>query len=298
MNDICLLCSSKNYRFLGIKNHFNVVRCNICSLTYIRPLPSKRSLEKLYEKFDYSNALVAEKVIRKDALESLIKIERFTRMRSLIDIGCGRGYFLDEARKRKWIVFGIDYSNEVIGYASKDLYLPVERADIFSFKSKRKFDVVTLNQVIEHVTQPNLLIEQCNKLLNPGGLLYIATPNISSLLAKLKKLDFDYLMPPEHIGYYNYETLSRLLNDNGFTVLKCSFWSYSSDLAGLIKRLIKRKEGISLAKNKKKNTSALNYSLGKKLKHLLFDRFFCEIFYRVLNLRHWGTIIEIIAVKQ
>ena len=295
----CYLCESRLNSILWKKNNFNIVICNNCGFIYVNRVPSRSYLNNFYRNFDYHDIKKAEIVIRRDAQRSLQKIDQFvTKPVKLLDVGCGRGFFLDEARKRGWEVSGIDYSNRVINYATNFLKLIAQRANIFTFKSKQKFDVVTLNQVIEHVSNPNKLIKQCYRLLKSTGIIYIATPNISSISAKIAKENFDYIIPPEHLGFFNNKTLSLVLIQNGFRVLYCGTWGYRQDVAGIIKKLFKKnkKTLISLkVKNQHERVNQIPIFLW--IKYFLFDFFLCGVLYRILSFDHWGTNIEIIGIK-
>ncbi len=297
----CYLCSERNALFLYRKGDYSILECSNCNFLYVYPIPSKRQLNKFYKTFDYQNEKTAEPIIRKDAIKSLKKIEKHSRRgkNSLLDIGCGRGYFLDEARKLGWKVSGIDYSKKIIDYAKKRLDLGVRCVDIFKYYPKKKFDIVTLNQVIEHVSDPQKLIEKCYGLLKSKGIIYIATPNIDSTSARVLKEDFDHLIPPEHLGYFNKKTLSRALEGCCFKVLYTGSWSYREDLAGIIKRILKgSKNKVKISSGRDSIPNVQNMSTIKKIKYFLFDVVFCGIFYRILNLDSFGIMLEIIAIKK
>ncbi|MBI2404630.1 hypothetical protein HYV22_00425 [Candidatus Gottesmanbacteria bacterium] len=99
----CYLCNSTRGHLLWKKNNFNIVQCDLCGFIYVTPLPSRVSLDKFYKTFDYKNVIEAEKVIRKDAEQSLKKIEKFQQRRTLLDLGCGRG--LPLIKRLKYLLF-------------------------------------------------------------------------------------------------------------------------------------------------------------------------------------------------
>ena len=298
MKNHCFLCYSIDFVPLWIKGKYRIMMCNNCSFVFTVPLRSRKQMNKFYCTFDYSSSNEVESIIRKDAKRSLTYIEKYVRKKGkLLDVGCGRGYFLDEARKTGWRIYGIDYSDNLINYAKNTLLLNVQRGDMFHFRSKQRFDVVTLNQVIEHVFNPNDLIKKCYELLKPGGVIYVATPNIGSVAAKVARENFDHLIPPEHLGYFSKRTLSAVLQRNHFRALYLGSWSYAVDLAGILKRLIKGKRKIDVLPKRKNIVEIQHSSFIKKIKLLLFDKIFCKLFYRILNFDCWGTILEVVAVK-
>lgn len=299
----CYLCGSYNYRLIVKKSKYDIVKCQNCDFVFTTPIPDNKGIDAFYKTFDYKDSLTAEKVIRLDAKQSLIKIGHYFKKKSeLLDVGCGRGYFLDEARKLGWKTYGVDTSKLVIDYAKNILHLNVFCGNIFSFLPAKVFDLITLNQVVEHFVNPEDLINQCSKHLINGGLLYIATPNVESVSARVLKDNFDHYIPPEHLGYFSQSTLKKLLEKLGFTVLYVGSWSYPADLGGIIKTLLRKnvtseQSGQFLNKN---HVAAMDSSYRfniKQVKSFIFDRVFCYLFYKVLNFDSWGINLEILAVK-
>ncbi len=299
----CYICKSNNYRLITKKSKYRIVKCQNCSFVFTTPIPNREETAKYYRKFDYKDSLLAEKVIRSDAKKSLKRINNYvTEKGELLDVGCGRGYLLDEARKLGWKTHGVDASKLVTDYAMNTLHLNVFCSDIFSFRPAQVFDLITLNQVIEHFTNPEELINQCGKHLIKGGLLYIATPNVESVSAKVLKDNFDHYIPPEHLSYFSQRTLKRLLEKLGFKVLYIGSWSYPADLGGIIKTLLGKKvQSVqsSLLLNKNQVTtpySSRSFNI-KQVKSFLFDRVFCHLFNKVLSFDSWGINLEVLAIK-
>lgn len=298
----CYICGADRSNFLFKKGNYNIVECLNCSFVYVDSVPSRKQLNEIYRKFHYQNEKDIESTIRTDAIRSLKIIKRYVQKdgNSLLDVGCGRGYFLDEAKKMSWITQGIDYSEKVVDFAQKKFNLNVVCADIFHYTPTEQFDVITLNQVLEHVSTPHKLIQKCRELLKTTGIIYIATPNIKSFSAKILKKDFDHLIPPMHLGYFQKSTLINVLKLHNFGILYTGSWSYPMDLAGIIKRLLKRKKhsGIKSAFRADSTTKVDNNALGKKIKYFVFDKLFCGLFYRFLNFDSFGIVLEVIARKE
>lgn len=299
----CYLCSSNNYRLIVKKSKYDIVRCNNCSFIFTTPYPDKNVTEKFYRSFDYKDSSSAEKVIRSDSKRSLEIIDQFIeRKGELLDVGCGRGYFLDEARRLGWNTYGVDSSKLTIDFAKRVLRLNVFRSDIFSFQPEKSFDLISLNQVVEHFANPEILINQCGKHLKRGGLLYIATPNVESISARVLKDNFDHYIPPEHLGYFSRRTLKRLLEKLDFKVVYTGSWSYPSDLGGIIKTLLGKKTQLKESGRYFDNISceseySSNFFNVKHIKSFIFDKVFCRLFYKLLCFDSWGINLEMLAVK-
>lgn len=293
----CWLCDSPFTRWLFDKEHYSFYRCLKCDFVFITPLPSTTTLNKYYAQFDYRSDL-SEKIIRRDANRSLDLIDKYIGVKkNLLDIGCGRGYFIDEANKRGFIGSGIDVSHKVLRYAQK-MHLDVKRADICTYRTNRRFDIIVINQVIEHTSSPVKLIRNCYSLLNSGGLLYIATPNINSWLFYIHQKDFHYIIPPEHLGYYGFSSLKYLLIMNNFKIISGNTWSYPEEFAGAIKFLLgKREHVVSIPSNHYKNTKQ-PLNIIKVIKLVLFDRIFCKGLFNLMNIGNHGATLQLIAQKQ
>lgn len=299
----CYLCSRKNYRLIIKKSKYSIVKCNNCDFIFTTPTPSKDEIVKYYHRFDYKDSLSAEKVIRSDAKRSLKKIAKYVGKKGeLLDVGCGRGYFLDEARSVGWNTHGVDTSQLVTDYATKNLHLNVFCSDIFSFRTTQEFDLIIMNQVVEHFINPEELIKHSTKYLKKNGFLYIATPNVDSISAKVLKGNFDHYLPPEHLSYFSHSTLKRLLEKLGFRIVYIGSWSYPSDLGGIVKTLLgKRAQSVQSSELDNKhlvvNPNRSSQFKIKQVKSFLFDRVFCHLFSKVLDFDSWGINLEILAIK-
>lgn len=296
----CLVCDNDKFSLFCNINRFTIVKCDKCDFIFVNPLPSKSELDKFYKNFDYRSPIGSELVIRNDAKRSLKVISRFaTGKQDLLDIGCGRGFFLDEARTIGWNVYGIDYSKKTVDYASNILNLDVKRDDILTYQTNKRFSLITLNQVVEHATDPKQLIKKCHGLLNSNGYLYIATPNIKSLSARIFGCKFEHLIPPEHVSFFSEKTLTLLLYDCGFKICYRGSWGYPENLAGIIKKLVKNRnesqkefEGNHLIKSPK------NFSVTKNIKYTIFDKWFCGIFYKLFEMDSLGINLEVVGYKD
>lgn len=287
----CYICGSNNSKIKYRISIWNIRHCNTCGFVFVDPKPRDKFLNHYYSSFA-SNIFEKNKITAMDSKHTLQLLDRYKGFRNeLLDIGCGNGIFMFEARKFKWFPVGIDISQTLIKYIKKNTDLLVYKANILDYQSKNKYDLITLNQVIEHFSDPRAVIKKCKNILNKFGLLYIATPNISSYSSRIRKEEFDYIIPPEHLSYFDTKTLAGLLRKSGFKILYIGSWSYPVDLAALIKYLFgKRKTTI-------KNSSLNEQNYIKSLKYLLFDVLFCSIFYKLLNINLGGTHLEIIARK-
>jgi len=293
----CYICHSTRYKKLYIKDKYRINKCLICGFVYTSPVPSNRILNKYYRRFD-NNLQNKEEIIINDSFRVLDVIYKYKRYnKTLLDIGSGNGIFLENSKLYGFDPFGLDISKKFISYFKNILKIPFINADIRYYKSKQKYDIVTLNQVIEHFSDPVNVIRNCYDLLSTNGLISIATPNIQSFTAKIRQEDFDYLIPPEHLSYFSINSLKSILIRNRFRIIKIKTWTYSVDVAGIIKYLLKKNRSNKVQKNYLKSNKPKK-QLIKSIKYILFDKVSCVFLSKILNtFSNKGTMIQILAQK-
>jgi 2-polyprenyl-3-methyl-5-hydroxy-6-metoxy-1,4-benzoquinol methylase len=152
----------------------------------------------------------------------------------LIDIGCGNGAFLARMRALGWDVVGVepDPGAARIGRERYGLTIHPGGLEEGHFGSD-SFDAVTMGHVIEHLADPLSTLECVRDALKRGGHLVIHTPNLSSLGHRWFRKDWRGLEPPRHLFIFRPQTLRKIVEVAGFTVLDLkttfldSIWSAS-----------------------------------------------------------------------
>jgi len=234
----CNLCSEDNTKHLWTIDGLSVVKCNNCKLIYVNPRLTEKELVKIYNEHYYTNPdFYSDEELKhfgyddyfsdKDNIQlnfsgRLKQIEKLHPKGKLLDIGCAAGFFIDLARNQGWDVKGIDLSKEAIEFGKKKLKLDVKETILrkAGFKDG-SFDVVTQFDVIEHLPDPKSEIKEMGRVLKKGGLLVLTTPNIGSLAAKiLGKNWLELKRVREHIYFFSNKTLSKMLSDCGFNVVR------------------------------------------------------------------------------
>jgi SAM-dependent methyltransferase len=137
----------------------------------------------------------------------------------LLDVGCGGGDFLAEMRSLGWEVAGMEPDPTAAARAREHYQLDVECGTPQSTAfSPGSFDVVTLNHVIEHVSDPVRLLEACGRLLRASGRLVVVTPNLRSLGRRLYGDAWMHWDPPRHLFLFTPATLAVCAERAGFEI--------------------------------------------------------------------------------
>jgi len=182
--------------------------------------PTLEQLIKCYSTYSYSNAVNAPAATTASYKKLLNEFEPYRKTNRILDYGCGQGWFLEEAKKRKWEVWGVEYSEAAIRLGKEKGIKILSIEDTESFEPGF-FDIVVLIEVIEHVTDIHEPLRSIQKWLRQGGLLYCTTPNFNALNRFIqKKENFRIISWPEHLSYFTRRTLRKLAVMHGFTKKK------------------------------------------------------------------------------
>lgn len=210
----CLLCASSNLRYLKDYQKAHLCKCASCGFIFSKQIPTQEELVEHYKKYGRNDYLSPITIKRYNEL--LDDFEQYRKSGKLLDVGCGIGYFLDEAKKRGWEVYGTEYTDEAVGICKeKGIVMNQGVLDPQNYDPET-FDVITSFEVIEHINNPKEEIANFNKILRPGGLVYVTTPNFNSLLRYRLKSAYNVICYPEHLSYYTPKTLKLLFKRSGF----------------------------------------------------------------------------------
>jgi 2-polyprenyl-3-methyl-5-hydroxy-6-metoxy-1,4-benzoquinol methylase len=209
----------------------SIIDCKNCGFYHANPIPKLENLEKMYTHKFYQKMKPA--YIKKDELENdywnitfddkLKTIEKIItkKNKKILDIGCGPGFFLQQAKKRKWNVLGIEPSTMAANYArNKGIQIAESTFESFCLTNKEKFDAIHSKFFLEHVRDPKQVCNDCYDLLNTNGVICFEVPNDFNILQKivtdkLNKKQY-WIAPPQHINYFSMTSLQNLLKKSGF----------------------------------------------------------------------------------
>ncbi len=142
-----------------------------------------------------------------------------SRKGKLLDIGCGSGRYLNLMKGLGWNVFGVEPDAKASKVAMDRFRIQVLNSTMEEANLPENFyDAVTMNHVIEHVYDPNELLQECLRVLKPGGRLIVITPNVGSQGHKVFQESWLHLDPPRHFQLFSLETLKNSVERAGLLI--------------------------------------------------------------------------------
>lgn len=238
----CPVCKSDHFTNVaevfddryGHPGEFSLVRCCQCGHLMTSPLLQESDLPALYGNYYPRKRIVAEAVARQ-AAGAATWFSRWRRWLAgtdnqgqygvragerLLDIGCGSGVSLLEAQSLGAQVWGIE-ADPNVQVIARALGLRVHEGNLHDKPFVEvQFDIVVMNQVIEHIPQPDLILAAIHARLAPGGRVVMVFPNVESLWCKLSGARWINWHVPYHLHHFSLDTFSRLAQRCGYKVVR------------------------------------------------------------------------------
>lgn len=228
----CPICNKKatvhhelDINLWEIPGTYSICKCKDCDIYLQNPRVKSKYVSIYYKDevywgsdLDRMGKDVSYKNNRSEKYDYIFKNINPDIKGSVLDVGCGTGLLLSSFKKRGWEVKGIDTSKNIVNYANRTFNVNAHVADLKSFKSgNKRYDLVTMTHVLEHVYEPLKDLKKIQKLLKKDGSLVLVIPNINSLGYKLYKENWSHFHPGRHLYYYSPATIKKLLNKSGFS---------------------------------------------------------------------------------
>jgi 2-polyprenyl-3-methyl-5-hydroxy-6-metoxy-1,4-benzoquinol methylase len=216
-SDKCPLCRSLASPFAEhLAEGFKLRKCLSCGLAFHTEFSNDQELRDYYTHY-YREDNLAFSRITEARFHSLVStFELYRASNHILDVGCGSGHFLKVAIEMGWSAYGTEIASGAFDQLAK--------LGINSFCGKLEsanyasefFDVVYCSEVIEHLLDPIALLREIARILRPGGLLYLTTPNFNSLSRRLLASRWR-VFSKEHICYFTPGSIAGGLCKAGFS---------------------------------------------------------------------------------
>jgi len=229
----CPSCNSQDFKnhiicddYSVSKESFAIMKCTNCDFLVTSPRPDKEFIGTYYQSEDYishtnqANSLInwVYKIARSYTLRNKFKlINRLATKKSILDYGCGTGHLLNYFQNKKsWETIGVepDEMARTIAISDHDLNVVDSLQDL----PEKKFGVITLWHVLEHVHDLNETIQALRSHLSNQGKLIIAVPNPESLDQKIYKQHWAAYDVPRHLYHFTQSTIEDLMKYNKFVL--------------------------------------------------------------------------------
>jgi 2-polyprenyl-3-methyl-5-hydroxy-6-metoxy-1,4-benzoquinol methylase/RimJ/RimL family protein N-acetyltransferase len=150
------------------------------------------------------------------------------RVGSMLDVGCGEGFAMAYFHRHGWTVEGMDYSQSGVEAMNPQCMSALTTGDVdtllqHKITTGRKYDLIWLSNVLEHVPDSISLMSQMHELLNQAGVLVVTVPNDFSpiqreLIRQGHITDEFWVAPPDHLSYFNESSLRRIGAATGYQI--------------------------------------------------------------------------------
>ena len=221
----------------------NKVRKHELGFWELDPKPTSEELAKFYQN-QYFNSANFERqyddeeyfhkhvpyIEAEQVMLGYLKKEKPVQDLKMLDVGCGEGFSLSHFSKNGWQVQGTDYSHDGVGRHFPELKKFVTVGDTEEILKKfaeqgEKFDLIILNNVLEHLLQPLETLKVLRKLVTPQGAVRAQVPNDFSRLqmTALEKGNIDrefWIAPHEHMSYFERDSLKKSFQSCGFSIVE------------------------------------------------------------------------------
>jgi 2-polyprenyl-3-methyl-5-hydroxy-6-metoxy-1,4-benzoquinol methylase len=225
----CPVCGCFEGNNYGKKYGYEILKCMECSMVHVNPRPSARKLNQFYKNSEASR-FFQESIIKPTEnyrIEKIVK-PRLDYINSSInevgdwlDVGCSSGILLAVGKNAGWSVHGIEFEEEAAESArSKGIIVYEKPLEEMAFEDK--FQLITMFEVLEHISDPAEILKHSHRANKQGGYLLITVPNIEGFEFQTIGLEHSNICPPSHLNYYSPTTLSRALISCGYKIITVS----------------------------------------------------------------------------
>lgn len=211
----------------GIKGEFNFYECSECGLIQQLPIPSMETIQSFYPETYHSYQRPSNFLFKKlSSINLNRRLERYKKLignsGTVLDVGCGDGEILEAMQKKgDYDCYGVEIKED-IAKKGQDKNLKIYYGTLENCEELKEnfFDLIIINHLIEHVSDPKVLLEKAYKYLKKGGWLLGETPNTNSRGKKKLKGKWSGYHVPRHIHLFSDENLALLLKKIGFSKIE------------------------------------------------------------------------------
>ena len=223
----CQVCGESAHEHVITHEGGRFYRCPSCRLVFMHPMPTADEIVDMYSRSESAGTSVYFEKIESKMRRARGRVTQIVRRlghapagRSFLDVGCSGGFTVEAARESGFRAHGIDLDAEAIAWARQ--HYPANAYSVVRVEKFQPegggFDVVYCSEVIEHVPDVNCFVAALARVIAPGGLLYLTTPDIGHWRRPRNLLKWDVFTPPRHCIFFSAGNLKRLLARHGLEI--------------------------------------------------------------------------------
>ncbi|MCX6113028.1 MAG: class I SAM-dependent methyltransferase, partial [Proteobacteria bacterium] len=250
-NHACQVCGNKSLiylykgidRFYGVEGTFDLYRCDRCGLISIFPAPHGDILKRYYPSDYYSYISTEKAESEKGSVKqkasfyfrhpfkalNCILYSKLLKQKDLLcykkgfnvlDIGCGHGKYLLDKKRHGCDCFGVDIDEKALKkLREKDGGVKTYCGNLWEAGlSNESFDVVNLDNVLEHIGEPEKVLSEVKRIMKKEAVLRVVVPNSASLTHRLFRKYWMGLDVPRHLYTFSIKNLKILFKNTGLTI--------------------------------------------------------------------------------
>jgi 2-polyprenyl-3-methyl-5-hydroxy-6-metoxy-1,4-benzoquinol methylase len=198
--------------------------CSQCGIVLRQPMPTLQELDNIYADLYKDDNVTQRMTNQESGSHALKKYAQFLTQQFIVpgtrvlDYGCGTGELVEQLRASGVEASGLERSDTARQYAlaQRNLCILPDTQSI----QRESLDVVTMVEVIEHLTDPYHALEEIRSRLRPGGLILVTTPNRRGFRARLEGGQWREAQKKFHVVLFERESLANLLRMAGYTKIQ------------------------------------------------------------------------------
>ena len=197
--------------------------CNQCSIVFSPSIWQPQANEILEDEWFGENyrPVTSSWVRTFESLNNRRTLARLSRAKApgnrLLEVGVGSGSFLQAAQNNGLNVVGCDLSKAIVSRVNQEFGIEMQCASLSDIPGEGRFDIIVMNHVLEHVSDPVGFLRDAFRLLSPGGIIHLSVPNQASWEAKLPGWTS---YEPYHLLYFNPIALRHVVTEASFSIEK------------------------------------------------------------------------------
>jgi len=235
----CNACGYDSYVQYSEFQGWPIGRCGQCGLVYVNPIPvfePNAEFSEMSQAFQYTRYMhqeVGDTILAHERSQFVRQLAEISRLlgtpfspRRHLEIGCGSGASVRAGQDLGWESIGIDIDPALVAKGRAQLDVDLRCVPLLESRfADGYFDLIRLRDVIEHLPNPYECLCEIQRILAPGGVVFLATPNEASMAKTVKAwagihcAKVAAVNPPHHLHGFSPETFRRIFERTGFKVL-------------------------------------------------------------------------------